>query len=343
VQAVITTLAASLATVAAAAVATVLINRAMHPLLVRYALARPNARSSHKVPTPQGGGIAVIGVTLALLVALTAGFVTPGLDTLGLALLTLAALLLALVGAVDDMRPLPVIVRLALQFFAAGLIVSAVPPDMMPLARWGVPPSAEWGLLVIGLVWFINLTNFMDGIDWMTVVEMVPILAALAMFAHIGAVPMAAGLLALLLGGALVGFAPANRHVAKLFLGDVGSLPIGGLVGWLLIVLAGAGHLAAALILPMYYLADSAITLVQRWRRGETIWHAHRSHYYQRAIDAGHTVPQVTGIVLRLNLALAGLALVTVLFKYPTVALGCLIAAGVVTWITLQRLERGPA
>lgn len=326
-----------------AAALTLLLNKLLHPVLVRYALARPNARSSHKIPTPQGGGIAVVGVTLAMLVALTLQTVTPGIEPIRLAHLVGAAALLAMVGAVDDIRPLPVTLRLLLQFAAAIAIVLSLPPESAPLGKLPlqIPTLLENLVLVVGLVWFINLTNFMDGIDWMTVVELAPITAAIALFAHIGVVPKAAGLLALLLTGALVGFAPANRHVARLFLGDVGSLPLGGLVGWLLIVLAGAGHLYAALILPMYYLADSGITLVKRWRRGEKVWQAHRSHYYQRALDVGFTVPEVTWAVLRLNIVLASLALTTVVIKKMYVGWAALACAAILTAWLLNRLERG--
>ena len=78
--------------------------------------------------------------------------------------------------------------------------------------------------------------------------------------------PHPPALIALALFGAMLGFAPFNRPVAKLFLGDGGSLPIGLVLGWLLLQLAGNGHLAAALLLPLYYVADATITLLRRWR-----------------------------------------------------------------------------
>ena len=105
-----------------------------------------------------------------------------------------------------------------------------------------------------------------------------------------GALPRDATLVALALCGAMIGFAPFNRPVARLFLGDVGSLPIGLLLGWLLVVLAGSGHFAAALLLPLYYLADATITLLRRLANGEPVWQAHRSHFYQRAMDNGFSV-----------------------------------------------------
>jgi UDP-N-acetylmuramyl pentapeptide phosphotransferase/UDP-N-acetylglucosamine-1-phosphate transferase len=103
-------------------------------------------------------------------------------------------------------------------------------------------------LALVGGVWLINLVNFMDGIDWMTVAEIVPITAGLALFGLAGAVPASATLVAVVLCGAMIGFAPFNRPVAKLFLGNVGSLPIGLLLGWLLAMLAGNAHLVAAIL-----------------------------------------------------------------------------------------------
>ena len=108
--------------------------------------------------------------------------------------------------------------------------------------------------------------------------------------------------------GALIGFAPFNKPVAKLFLGDVGSLPIGLLVGWLLWQLAGTGALAAAILLPLYYLMDATITLLRRLARREKVWEAHRSHFYQQATVNGFSVMAVSAHVFVLNLALAALA-----------------------------------
>ena len=126
-------------------------------------------------------------------------------------------------------------------------------------------------------------------------------------------------ILDLALLGATLGFAPFNKPVAKLFLGDVGSLPIGLLLGWLLLQLAGAGQPAAALLLPLYYLADASVTLVRRMVAGESFWQAHRSHFYQRACDRGLGVPAIVGRVFLTNLALAGLAFVTVAEHGPIV------------------------
>ena len=281
----------------------------LRPMLRRYALAKPNARSSHRVPTPQGGGIAVIAATLA---ASGVGLIAFGAPlTASLATAFAGVIVMACVGVADDVRPLAVAPRLLLQTLAVVAVIYALPSEVRVLPI--VPLWLERALLFVGGLWFVNLVNFMDGIDWMTVVEVIPIAAALAVLGALAAVPSEAVVVALALGGAVAGFAYFNRPAAKLFLGDVGSLPIGLLVGWLLVLLAGAGHLAAALLLPLYYLADATLTLLRRLSSGERVWQAHRTHYYQRATDRGFTVTEIVARVFIVNLVLAGLALITVL------------------------------
>jgi UDP-N-acetylmuramyl pentapeptide phosphotransferase/UDP-N-acetylglucosamine-1-phosphate transferase len=148
----------------------------LKPLLIRYALARPNARSSHRVPTPQGGGIAVVGACL-----LVAGVVLWALNLPlgGFLVVAAASVALAVVGAVDDIRPLPAGPRLLLQVAAVAAVVAASQVRVLPDA---VPLVLEQGLLILGGVWFVNLVNFMDGLDWITVAEMVPVTAFVAVF-----------------------------------------------------------------------------------------------------------------------------------------------------------------
>src|SRR5256714_1725917 len=191
-------------------------------------------------------------------------------------------------------------------------------------------------ILLLGGVWFVNLVNFMDGIDWMTLAEVVPVTAGAALLGPVGAAPPEAVLVALALLGATIGFAPFNRPVAKLFLGDVGSLPIGLLLGWLMLMLAGRDNLAAAILLPLYYLADATITLARRLIRREAIWEAHRIHFYQRATDGGLSVEEIIVRVFVVNLALAGLALVTAIEPDPRVELATVALGGaLVAWLLL--------
>lgn len=307
----------------------------LFPLLQRYALARPNARSSHKVPTPQGGGLAIVGACL------TAASLSPLLGGPALPLTLLgAAVLLAAVGTIDDLKPIPVLPRMALQALAVALVLWTLPTSIHILSP--LPIALERIIEFLGLIWFVNLTNFMDGLDWMTVAEMLPITVMLSLFAFIGEVPAAVAPVALGLAGALLGFAPFNAPVARLFMGDVGSLPIGLLTGWALVLFAGAGHLAAALLLPLYYLVDATLTLFLRLKRGDKVWIAHRSHFYQRATDNGFSVRAVVATVLALNIVLAVLAALSVrlgssLADILLLGLGAAAAGSV-----LRRFDRKP-
>jgi UDP-N-acetylmuramyl pentapeptide phosphotransferase/UDP-N-acetylglucosamine-1-phosphate transferase len=312
----------------------------LRPLLRRYALARPNERSSHRIPTPQGGGIAVCIATIAC--ASAAIFVAPELGSTAFreVMPVLGAMvLLAGVGALDDIRTMNVVSRLGLQILAVAIVITTLPADLRAVPA--IPRSIEFAVLLIGSVWFINLVNFMDGIDWLTVAEVVAITVGVIVLGFLGSVPTHGTLVALALLGATLGFAPFNRPVARLFLGDVGSLPIGLALGWLLVLLAGNRHLAAALLLPLYYMADATLTLMRRLAAGERIWQAHRSHFYQLATERGFTVLGVVGRVTVVNLGLLVLAVTTVV--KPTLWVeGVALASGgvLVAWL-LALFARG--
>jgi len=322
--------------VAIAAMVSAVITWTSRPLLQRYALARPNARSSHRVPTPQGAGIAVISATL-LVASAWAAWANVAIPPALIA----ATVLIALVGLADDIFSLPVLVRLVLQAAAVGAVVFTAPETARIVPA--VPLALERGLLLLAGVWFVNLVNFMDGLDLMTVVEVVPITAALLLLGWLGDLSWPAALLATTLCGAMIGFAPFNRPVAKVFLGDVGSLPIGLLLGWCLLELAWHGQPAAALLLPAYYLADATITLFRRVARREQFWSAHRSHFYQRATDNGFKVPRVVGEVFALNLVLALLAIVSVRAASMPVTLLALLAGAIAVGTVLRRFSRPQA
>ena len=298
------------AIVASAAVLCALLIVVLRPLLERYALAKPNARSSHTIPTPQGGGIAVVAATIVTVYGALYFWSGTAAASEALLLVLAAVVLIAGVGAADDVRSIAVAPRLLLQALAVMLVICTLPGELrvVPFVPWWT----ERILLVIGGLWFVNLVNFMDGLDWMTVAEVVPVTAALAIAGWLGALPPPGTIVTLALCGAMLGFAYFNRPVARLFLGDVGSLPVGLLLGWLLLLLATSGHLAAAILLPLYYLADATITLACRLARGEPVWRAHRKHFYQLATDRGFTVFGVVARVFALNVALAVLAIWTV-------------------------------
>ena len=330
----------AIAIFAAAVLLCVLLIVVLRTFLARYALAQPNPRSSHKLPTPQGGGIAVLTATLIVCAVFTQFFFISAAAPVQLWLVLGAAVLIAGVGVLADNHPRNVGPRLLLQALAVCIVVLVLPSDLRVIPF--IPTAAERILLVIGALWFVNLVNFMDGLDWMTVAEVVPITAALAAIGFLGALGWPQILVSIALCGAMTGFALFNRPVARLFLGDVGSLPIGLLLAWLLVVLAGNGGRAAALLLPLYYLADSTITLIRRATNGAPIWQAHRSHYYQRATDRGFRVIDVVARVFAVNVALALLALATILLPSRLTEIAALFAGAVLVAGLLVIFARGP-
>ena len=146
----------------------------LRPLLRRHALAHPNVRSSHKTPTPQGGGIAVIAATTGV-VAVTMLFGVPGFGGHSVWLVLAATVFIALVGAIDDLRSIAVMPRLVLQMVGVAIVLASLPGDLRVVPIF--PFWLERALLGLAILWFVNLTNFMDGIDWMTVAEVVPLSA----------------------------------------------------------------------------------------------------------------------------------------------------------------------
>jgi UDP-N-acetylmuramyl pentapeptide phosphotransferase/UDP-N-acetylglucosamine-1-phosphate transferase len=264
-------------------------------LLSRRILDRPNERSAHTTPVPRGGGLAVLAVLLPLW-----AYIEPGLWPL-----LLAAACLGAVGWWDDLKGLSPWPRLIAQGLAVGLGLYL----LGPVTRGLLPLPLD--LALAGFFWlcFVNFFNFMDGIDGIAGVEAVSIGLGLAViglwFGRFGDLPD----LAIALTGAALGFLYWNWHPAKLFLGDVGSQSLGFLVGFLLLRTAAAGAWAAALILPLCFLADASWTLLRRAIAGENLMAAHAQHIYQQAVRLGRNHAEVAGSFLIANLALIALAL----------------------------------
>ena len=290
----------SLTLMLAAAVATFAGLATLLPFLRdRAILDHPNDRSSHHTPTPKGGGMVVLIVVLVAWIGVGIFFKSGPFLTW---IMPGTVFILAALSWVDDLRGLPPALRLLAQI-AAVCVVLALRPEPA-LVFQGLLPAGLDGLAA-GLlwVWFINLFNFMDGIDGITGVQAIVVGLGIGL---ISSGPPA--LLGVIIAGAALGFLKWNWHPAKIFLGDVGSVPLGFLLGWLLLDLSAAGHWAAALILPAYYLADATTTLIRRAIKGEKVWQAHRQHFYQQAVQRGLSHATVSCAVFGVGVVLVGLA-----------------------------------
>jgi len=265
---------------------------------------RPNARSSHSAPTPRGGGLAVVGCLL--LAGSVAAALLPA--PAGIGWLLAGTLILAAVSWADDLGHLSARLRLVVQA-ACVLPTLLFLCDGDPVFQGLLPPWLDKGVAALFWLWFINLYNFMDGIDGLSAVESMTLGFGLAAVAVVVGVLLPLAVPGVIVGAAALGFFYWNRAPAKIFQGDVGAVPLGFFLGGLLLWAAAQGYWAVALILPLYYLVDATWTLLRRAGRGGRFWEPHREHAYQRAVQGGLSHRAVVLRVCLCNLLLIGAAI----------------------------------
>ena len=301
------------------------------PKLREIALDRPNARSSHSEPTPRGGGLPLVGGFLVVLALWGAAFGGAGLP--GLWTVLAGAVLLAMVSWRDDQQSLPAGLRLSVQLAAVLLAIGGM-VGAQPITQGMLPLWADLLFTALIWIWFINLFNFMDGIDGISGVEAISVALGVLVLGLLGDWPLSTLTIALLLIGAVAGFLPWNWQPARVFLGDVGSVPLGFLLAWLLVIAAGEGAWAAALILPAYYWADATTTLLLRLLRGERPWEAHRSHAYQRAVERRLSHGACSLAIGGFNLLLLALAVAAELWQpWLPLAAAALLTVAFLVWL----------
>lgn len=285
-----------------AAVMTVL----MTPLVRRWLVLRqiidwPDDRRSHHQPTPRGGGLALwIGMVVALLAAAPSQAMLP--------LITFASTL-AFLGWLDDRYGVPIGGRLLIMAVCASSLLWIIGP-VSTVSIMNVELSAGWiwsALGVIGVIWMINLHNFMDGSDGLASMQGAWSGGLLGTLLYRGGATEV-GLLGIALAGACAGFLVWNRPPARLFMGDVGSLMLGGTLGLLAYVGAASGLVSiwVSLMVCALFVVDATATLLLRWLRGRQWYTPHREHAYQKLISSGWSHGRVLLLYAVLNLALVG-------------------------------------
>jgi UDP-N-acetylmuramyl pentapeptide phosphotransferase/UDP-N-acetylglucosamine-1-phosphate transferase len=309
-------------------------------LTARRMLDAVNHRSSHTVPTPRGGGWGVLAglvpawLAVAWITGVGFGFAGP--------VIAIAFAGLVWVSWRDDLGATSWRFRLIVHALAvcAGLLMFA------PFALYA--GSTERLALVVlvaavlAVLWvgFLNAFNFIDGIDGIASAQAIVMgIGAAIVFAQLGAHPAYVAF-ALTLAAAAAGFLVWNRPPARIFLGDVGSVPLGYLSGFLLVALAVEGAWGAALVLPAYIGADTVLTMLQRWRRGARLTEAHREHAYQRAAGrtkSGHA--RALRLIVGGQLALVALAAVLGPGEWPS-QLALIACGAVVVGVLLVNLDR---
>ena len=257
-------------------------------LLRQYALHRsiidvPNARSSHTVPTPRGGGVAIVivfGVALALMAGLQLASLAQCLALLG------AGLLVAVIGFMDDHGHIAARWRLLGHFFAASWALFWI-QGLPVINAFGFTIALGWfghALAVLYLVWMLNLYNFMDGIDGIASLEAICACLGLALIYFLRGEESLIWA-PLLLASAVAGFLYWNFPPARIFMGDAGSGFLGIVIGSFTLQAAWSGSefFFAWLIMLGIFIVDATFTLARRLIRGDKVYEAHRSHAYQYA------------------------------------------------------------
>lgn len=293
----------------------------------RGVVAESNERSMHNGEIATGGGLPLLAAALVGLVLLWPLAKVH-------ALLLPAAVLLAVVSFFDDLNPVSRWLRIGTHLVAAVTCVASVHYAQFVFQGW-LPLWLDRAVALFAVVWFINLFNFMDGIDGIAGVETVFITAGYAVVVAVAGATSPLTGLALALLGATGGFLFWNWHPARIFLGDVGSVPLGFLCAALLIWLAVQHSLAAALILPLYFVADATITILMRLRRGDKIWEPHRSHFYQRSARALGSHATVVRRVAVCNAALVALAVLALSMPVTAFLLAIVCVGALLAWMEI--------
>ena len=268
---------------------------------------KPNARSSHAIPTVRGGGVSIILTLLGAIVGL-AWISGEQLDMAPILTLGVAVLVLAVVSFCDDLKSVGARVRFGCHAAAAILVLAIV----------GVPQIGTWEtsrliLALVGFLWvagYTNAFNFMDGINGLAAGQAAVTGLATAALALAAGVPVQHPLvlLALVVAGAAAGFIPHNFPRARMFMGDVSSAPLGFLLaapGWWLACEAGWWLLLPVGLLHANFVLDTGVTLARRVARGERWYEPHREHFYQRLIRSGFSHVYVTGWELGFQIVIA--------------------------------------
>jgi Fuc2NAc and GlcNAc transferase len=254
----------------------------------------PNERSLHDIPTPKGGGIAI---TLTWYAGISVLYFA-GIIERNLYFALLGGIILAVVSLIDDIKGLKPVIRLIVHFLTAIFafyFLNGLRPLIMPALNINYN-FIVYPLAIIGMVWFINLFNFMDGVDGFASVEVITIACVLFV--------MSWNIITILLIVCVTGFLCWNWPKAKIFMGDVGSTQL----GFILVVLGIYFHnnlefsILNWIMLTSPFWFDATLTLFRRMRNKEKLSEAHRKHAYQRIVQAGFTHEKVNLFLILINL-----------------------------------------
>lgn len=273
----------------------------------------PNDRSSHTVPTARGGGLAIV---LTWYLGISIFFYFDYINQ-HLYYALLSGLFLAGVSIVDDIISLKPNIRLCIQILTAILAFLFL-KGINPVIISGLTISSNLFLFpcaIIGIMWFTNLFNFLDGIDGYASLE--AIIISLVMYL------ITSNYICLLLISAVAGFLFWNWPKAKIFMGDIGSTQLGFILVVLGIYFQNESELSIVhwLMISSLFWFDATLTLFRRWKNNEKVTYAHKKHAYQRAVQSGLSHQRTITYSVLINLFIIVLVLLSRLYDFLTIPL----------------------
>ena len=277
---------------------TLILSRLVIHYFGKRLLDTPNARSSHQIPTPRGGGAALAcGVIITLLIAWSLGYVSAA----ALYWLLIPSGLIAALGICDDLFNLSVGIRLTVQFLLSGLGLFFI-GEQSELSQPIQIFSA--GIMILFIVWMTNLYNFMDGINGLAALQAISVCVGMALVYWIHSTNTNAIHLLIIISASTCGFLFWNFPHAKLFMGDSGSLFLGLSFGLLTVESLNEGiHFVVAwLIMLGVFIVDASYTLFYRLITKQAVHQAHRSHTYQKISIKYNSHTRVTLVTVAINL-----------------------------------------
>jgi UDP-N-acetylmuramyl pentapeptide phosphotransferase/UDP-N-acetylglucosamine-1-phosphate transferase len=294
----------------------------------------PSTRRAHSQITPRGGGLSFVFIYSILLPIFEYMFVGSIEDSI---LVLQIFLPISIVSFWDDVSHVRIPLRLFIHILCSMLaIMWLVHPT--PILHYEIPVYIDLAIGTLALLTFLNIYNFMDGIDGITASQSLHfsvtiLLLCVVRYDLIPNVDMVI-ITAVIIGGWSLGFICFNWSPAKIFLGDVGSISLGFLIGVCLLIIASASAklFAACVIASLYYIADGGMTILIRIVKGERIWEPHLQHFFQKSIQKGKSHKRTVKRIIKCNLLLMCFAVQSL--YYPVISI---IGATIIVMVTIIR------
>ena len=308
----------------------------------------PSERSNHNKPKPKGAGLILI--PLIIFATLLVFFLEKTLNNSWLVIFGFT-LILTIISFLDDLKSISSRVRLIFQIFCVlsslllfkddlNLLIESRILNFISYEFSSLKPIIVLFFLTIVWVWIINLFNFMDGMDGITSVQVISLAIFTNILAILDIIEINFLYFSLILFAIFMAFLTVNKPPAKIFLGDVGSIPIGFLVGFLVIYnVIKTGLIIPFVIIIMYYLLDSTITLFKRILNGENIFQAHSNHFYQKILRKGFSHNYVLRKITILNFLLLLLSMASIRFPIISVALATILTAILLMYFNSRKFK----